>query len=31
MDVVKTIESMGSSSRIPLRRVLISDSGELNM
>ncbi|KAK8817267.1 hypothetical protein WA556_003162 [Blastocystis sp. ATCC 50177/Nand II] len=31
MDVVKTIESMGSSSGIPLRRVLISDSGELNM
>ena len=31
MDVVSTIESMGSSSGIPLRKVMISDCGELNM
>ena len=29
MEVVKTIESMGSSSGTPLRRVVISDCGEL--
>ena len=29
MEVVKVIESMGSPSGIPLRRVVISDCGEL--
>ena len=29
MEVVKVIESMGSSSGIPLRRVVIVDCGEL--